>query len=107
TPEAMQTLLEYDWPGNVRQLANAISHAVVLCSEEMIGRRHLPRFLTEANGDAAPASLAENERRLLLRVLREAGWNKREAARRLQLSRSSLYSKIHRYGLANEQPGCK
>jgi DNA-binding NtrC family response regulator len=96
---AMQALMDYDWPGNVRQLENAINHAVIITQGETIRRRHLPRFLKESMEGPPSASLAENERRLILRVLQEANWNKHEAARRLQLTRSTLYSKIRRYGL--------
>ena len=98
--DAMQTLMDFDWPGNVRQLQNAVSHAVILAQGEDIRRRHLPRFLKEAGDEARPTSLAETERLLILRVLKEVGWNKHEAARRLRVSRSTLYSKIRRYGLS-------
>jgi len=97
--DAMQTLMDFDWPGNVRQLENAISHAVILAQGEDIRRRHLPRFLKETEEEAPPTSLAETERLLVLRVLKEVGWNKHEAARRLRVSRSTLYSKIRRYDL--------
>ena len=96
---AMQTLMDYDWPGNVRQLENAINHAVIIAQGDTIRRRHLPRFLKEASEQPHSTSLAENERRLILRVLQEANWNKHDAARRLQVTRSTLYSKIRRYGL--------
>jgi PAS domain S-box-containing protein len=96
---AMQALMDYDWPGNVRQLENAINHAVIITQGETIRRRHLPRFLKEGMDSPHATSLAENERRLILRVLQEANWNKHEAARRLQLTRSTLYSKIRRYDL--------
>jgi transcriptional regulator with PAS, ATPase and Fis domain len=96
---AMQALMDYDWPGNVRQLENAVSHAVIITQGEFIRRRHLPRFLRDAGEEATSTSLNENERRLILRVLQEANWNKHDAARRLQVSRSTLYSKIRRYGL--------
>ncbi len=96
---AMQALLDYDWPGNVRQLENAISHAVILAQGQVIKRRHLPQFLKHAAPDPPTTSLAENERRLILGVLQESNWNKHEAARQLQISRSTLYSKIRRYNL--------
>jgi len=100
SPDALEALMDFDWPGNVRQLENAISHAVILAQGEIIRRRHLPRFLKETTEEAAPMTLAETERRLIWRVLQEASWNKHEAARRLRVSRSTLYSKIRRYGLA-------
>lgn len=99
---ALQALMDYDWPGNVRQLENAVSHAVILAQEEIIRRQHLPRFLFHAHEPAPAASLLENEKRLILQVLRQTQWNKHEAARKLQVSRSTLYSKIQRYGLQPE-----
>jgi PAS domain S-box-containing protein len=105
-PEAMQMLLEYDWPGNVRQLENVVSHAVILARGEIIQREHLPHFLwsTEAV-EAVSTSIADHERRLVARVLQEANWNKHEAARRLGVTRSTLYSKIRRYDLRKEVAG--
>jgi PAS domain S-box-containing protein len=96
---AMQLLMDHDWPGNVRQLENAISHAVILAQDAVVERRHLPQFLKQAPAEPPSTSLAENERRLILSVLQEANWNKHEAARRLKISRSTLYSKIRRYSL--------
>ncbi len=95
----LQVLMDFDWPGNVRQLENAVSHAVIVCQADVIGRRHLPRFLKDKPEETASTSLAEQERRLILRVLKESNWNKHDAARRLKLSRSTLYSKIRRYNL--------
>jgi PAS domain S-box-containing protein len=95
----MQALMDYEWPGNVRQLENAISHAVIVSQGDIIRGRNLPGFLREAMGESGSTSLTENERSLILRILRESNWNKHDAARRLRVSRSTLYSKIRRYGL--------
>ena len=96
---AMQALLDHDWPGNVRQLENAISHAAILAQGAVAEGRHLPQFLKQVTQEPPSTSLAENERRLILAVLQECSWNKHEAARQLQISRSTLYSKIRRYNL--------
>jgi transcriptional regulator with PAS, ATPase and Fis domain len=96
---AMKELMRYEWPGNVRQLENAISHAVIMTKGSVITRKQLPRFLQETLEESTTTSLSENERRLILKVLEESNWNKHEAARRLKVSRSTLYSKIRRYGL--------
>ena len=96
---AMQALLDHDWPGNVRQLENAISHAVILAQGAVVEGRHLPQFLKQVTEEPPSTSLAENERRLILAILQECSWNKHEAARQLQISRSTLYSKIRRYNL--------
>jgi len=96
---AMQILMDYEWPGNIRQLENSISHAIILAQGQVIEEKHLPYFLKQAKIDSPATSLAENERRLIARVLKQSNWNKHEAARCLNVSRSTLYSKIRRYGL--------
>jgi len=99
SPSAMQILMDHEWPGNVRQLENAISYAVILTQGNVIELRHLPQFLKLSASEPSSTSLADNEQRLILGVLQESKWNKHEAARRLEISRSTLYSKIRRYGL--------
>ena len=96
---AIQILMDHEWPGNVRQLENAVSHAVILTQGQFIERKHLPQFLKLSVPEHSTTCLAENERRLILDVLQESDWNKHEAARRLKISRSTLYSKIRRHGL--------
>jgi DNA-binding NtrC family response regulator len=97
SPDAMQVLMDYEWPGNVRQLENTVSHAVILTQSKFIERRHLPKFLKQSVPEPSSTSLAENERRLILNVLQETNWNIFKAARRLKISRSTLYSKIRRH----------
>jgi transcriptional regulator with GAF, ATPase, and Fis domain len=99
----MPLLINFEWPGNVRQLENAIRHAVIVAQGNVINKSHLPQFLMENSRETGTHSLAENERRLILHVLHECNWNKHEAARCLQVSRSTLYSKIRRYGIYKEE----
>ncbi|MBW2539543.1 MAG: sigma-54-dependent Fis family transcriptional regulator, partial [Deltaproteobacteria bacterium] len=103
TPEIMQIIMNYDWPGNIRQLENAIHHAVVLSQGDSVKRNDLPDFLNQTSDTAISNSLVENESRLILRVLKACRWNKPETARRLEISRSTLYSKIHRHNLYKEE----
>lgn len=101
-PDAMKLLLEYDWPGNVRQLENAISHAVVLVQpEETITASHLPSFLRSHKVNEDQISLYEHEKMLIKKALQECKGNKHEAAKKLCISRSTLYSKLRKYGLAS------
>jgi transcriptional regulator with GAF, ATPase, and Fis domain len=102
SPDAMQILLDYEWPGNIRQLENSISHSVILAQDQIIEKMHLPYFLKQAKVALPATSLAENERRLIADVLKKSNWNKHKAARRLDISRSTLYSKLRRYGLKKE-----
>jgi PAS domain S-box-containing protein len=103
TLEIMQILINYDWPGNIRQLENAIHHAVILTQGDSIEKKELPAFLTQQSPHSITDSLVENERRLILRILQECEWNKHETARRLMINRSTLYSKINKYNLFSNE----
>ncbi len=98
--EAMRCLLDYSWPGNVRELENSIEHATVLAKGNYIEISDLPTVLLEAaakNPAESNRTIVENERKLLLEVLGECNWNKKAAAHRLGISRSTLYDKIKKY----------
>ena len=100
--EVMKRFLDYDWPGNVRELENSIEHAVVLSKGSRIELRHLPSVLgrsrQELNSELLSSrSLFEHEKSLLLEVMEECDWNKSQAARRLGISRSTLYDKLKKY----------
>jgi len=102
--EAMRRLLDYFWPGNVRELENSIEHAVVLAKGKYVEVSDLPAFLMDADPQSpkdSPGTILENERKLLVDVLEQCGWNKKEAAVRLGISRSTLYAKMKKYDIAN------
>ncbi len=98
--EAMRRLLDYHWPGNVRELENSIEHAVVLAKGLKIAITHLPSALWSAEPSVDTGShgtIIENEKKLLLDVLDECNWNKKQSAIRLGISRSTLYGKLKKY----------
>jgi two-component system response regulator HydG len=100
--EAMRMLLNYSWPGNVRELENCIEHAVVLAHGKRIEATDLPEALDqdtvcEITGVSGTGTITETETRLLKEVLDECDWNKKEAARRLGISRNTLYRKLKKY----------
>lgn len=104
TTEAMRFLLAHPWPGNVRELENSIEHAVALAKDVHIEPGDLPAVIRSSYaesvlGNEKPPTIAEHESELLKRVLDECGWNKKEAARRLGISRNTLYNKIRKYGI--------
>lgn len=105
--DSLQILTSYEWPGNVRQLVHALERALVVGTADEVMPEDLPPELTggaaEQGLDADTDSLADNERKLVERVLRDAGWNIHEASRRLGISRPTLYSKIKRYGIEREE----
>jgi len=98
--EAMRRLLDYSWPGNVRELENSIEHAVVLAKGHRIEVSDLPPALHYPSSPAKTGSqgtILENEAKLLKEALDECGWNKKQAARRLGISRNTLYRKLRKY----------
>ncbi len=105
---AMRILLQYDWPGNVRELANVIGRAVLLETTGVVQAGSLPRRLCEAvesgtesalEAVRGPRSLAAIEREALVNALAVSGNNVTEAARSLEINRSTLYRKLKKHGL--------
>jgi transcriptional regulator with GAF, ATPase, and Fis domain len=101
--EAMRLLLDYSWPGNVRELENTVEHAVVLAKGNQVEAWDLPSALRLTSAPPSKA-LMDQEMRLLLEILEECGWNKKMAAKRLGVSRSTIYSMIRRHNLSRPKP---
>lgn len=117
TPEAMDALLRYDWPGNVRKLRNVVENCVVMTSGPKIGLRNIPSEVRDAsNGGGTLASskfippkgskynLHETEHRLILQALEETGGNVTQAAKKLGISRRTLHRKINELKQDEETP---
>ena len=101
--EAMKLLVNYRWPGNVRELENIIEHSFILAKDEYITEQNFPpniRFNVDSiDKEKKISSFQENERRFLTKVLEEYQWNKSQAAKKLNISRSTLYAKLKKYNL--------
>jgi DNA-binding NtrC family response regulator len=97
SPEATAQLTAYHWPGNVRELQHAIEHAFVVCRQAEIGVSHLPRELQDVPATLVPS--LEGEAARIVDALEKAGGNKARAARRLGISRRTIYRKIEEYGI--------
>ena len=115
-PPAMRTLVRYDWPKNVAELEDAIEHGVAFGQQEVVGVEDLPDPVVKGARSARSArsqsritslkaSLRGPERKLIRRALTQMGGNKRATARKLGISRSTLYKKIDRHGLDDEAGG--
>lgn len=101
-PAAMQALERYEWPGNIRQLINALDRAKIMSDDHVIYARHLPREVTEAAKRVAPAATATDalssiERAHILDVLKREHGNKARTARALGVNRRSLYRLLEKY----------
>jgi DNA-binding NtrC family response regulator len=101
-------LRAHPWPGNVRQLRNAVERAVVMCEGEVLHAQHLPPDVRNpeapagASGAEEPlVTLEEMERRMIRRALRETANNLTTAAERLGIHRNTLRRKIAEYGLGD------
>ena len=115
--EAIRRLIEYNWPGNVRELENVIERAVVLSRGQIITSRELPFGEHDAGegeegeggeekGDSSffKKSVAQFEKDLIMKALRDANGNRSKAAEMLGIYRRLLYAKIKEYGLEGYPP---
>ena len=113
SPTAMDRLARYVWPGNVRELENAVERAVVLCNGNYITERELPPSVASSFGDTdlheggaakmAGLPLEEIEREAIIQTLQKTAGNKTEAAKLLNITRTTLNNKIKKYKI-NQEP---
>ncbi len=114
--EARDLLLAHSWPGNIRELQNAIERALILAQDELIAAEHLALVARRPRDEGVPATapavaapptetaistliIAEQEKRLIVEALRRTGGNKTRAAAALGLSPTQLLRRIRRFGL--------
>ncbi|MFI5297997.1 MAG: sigma-54-dependent transcriptional regulator [Polyangiales bacterium] len=105
-PETAEKLLQYDWPGNIRELENCIERVVTLARGDCVVLDDLPEnirsfrresFVVSADDPGEILTLVELERRYVLRVLKLLGDNKTRAARSLGVDRRTLHRKLRRF----------
>lgn len=101
---AFDKLLEYEWPGNIRELENVIEHCFVLCTGEIIQVECMPKRLREQS-NVNPAekpkvkNIREAERELILSVLEKNNNNRTATSKELNIDPSTLWRKMKRYGI--------
>jgi len=106
SPEVLSLLMEYDYPGNIREIENIIEHAFVLCRSAMIGVEHLPDYLRpklQQPGGFAAKTLDELEALHISQALKRNEFNRRATADELGIDKTTLWRKIKKYGI--EIPG--
>ncbi|MCU0287578.1 MAG: sigma 54-interacting transcriptional regulator [Acidobacteria bacterium] len=115
SPGTMEILLNYHYPGNVRELRNIIEYAFIFCSNNEIQSKHLPKYLFAEDHDrqriasdnnkknrewelleSIPGQMDE-EKAQILAALKKSRWNKQKAAQSLNINRSTLWRKIKKY----------
>jgi len=106
--KVMEILLNYHYPGNVRELENILEHALIICQEETIQPRHLPEYLQDRRTTRkSPARRSfrrlivsdDEERDKIISVLQQHKGHRAETARALGMDRTTLWRKIKRYGI--------
>ena len=101
--DALDVLVHHKWPGNIRELRNVLERIVILAEgADEIRAHHLPSGMRRGESLPEPGealTLAEVERRHILRILEANGGNRSRSARVLGISRATLYEKLDRYGL--------
>jgi len=109
---ALKAFMDYAWPGNIRELANAIEHAFVLCSGRQIDLSDLPIEIREPkimsktveqestfDNKKSSQQLSPLTREKLIELLHDSGWNKAEVARRVKLSRASIWKYMKKWDI--------
>jgi two-component system response regulator HydG len=104
TDAAITALTGYRWPGNVRELENVILQAVVLTKSQLIEVSDLPKRILQPGSELAPTvtladQLGEPEKQILINALRQNGGNIKRTAAQLDISRTTLYAKLRKYGV--------
>ena len=102
--EVIELLVNYDFPGNVRELENIIEHAFVMCQNETIKTNHLPNEIYQSQAldsayNNAVLPLEKSECHTIMETLERHKGNKIEAAKELKLHRTTLWRKMKKYGL--------
>ncbi len=114
--DTVRALMAYDWPGNIRQLENAVEHAVAMAGQELVvpasglpedlrlpgPASMVPSVSIPDEGISFTSVVSQLERELILRVMEKTRGNKRQAARLLNLSRTTFIDKLQRLNLENE-----
>lgn len=117
SPEVMQELLRYDWPGNIRELRNVVERLVVFATDGVIKKEYLPfnakpvsfdnsmmitsNVLKESDGTilTLQEEMDQHEKKVIERALNIVNGNKLECAKQLGITRATLYNRLKRLGL--------
>ncbi len=106
--DAMEVLLNYEYPGNVREMENILEHALIICQGDVIEKKHLPLFLqmgvlsrAEMRTSASHGSdvLRSDERTKILAALKRNDWHRSKTAKDLNMERTTLWRKMKKHKL--------
>ena len=105
--DVQRLFLTYEWPGNIRELENAIEHAVILADHSIITIEDLPLEIRDFNSGSIKKSSGNsklnNEEKIIRDALEKCNWKKARAARLLGLSRKTIHRKVKKYDIKKEE----
>ena len=97
---------KYHWPGNIRELKNTMNYAATMATASDIRIEDLPAaFIDMEKKEGEYNIMEETEKMLILKMLKQSDYNKRKAARLLEISRKTLYNKLKKYGISLTETG--
>ncbi len=104
---AFDILMDYNWPGNIRELENVIEHCFVLCDSDVIQIEHLPKRLREGNFHSTTESISNNfnhfkdaERNIIINTLKKHNGNRSKTAEELNIHPTTLWRKMQKFGIS-------
>ena len=115
SPQALEILMNYQWPGNIRELENVIERAIILSNGPLITPVDFPESLyntqkleanngeSDSNNRRLKEALKDPEKDLIIKALDTVGWNRNKAAQQLGINRTTLYKKMQKFGLLNNK----
>jgi len=102
SPDVLGILMNYDYPGNIRELQNIIEHAFVLCPSGILLKKHLPFVFQEKKSEPSTdlaCSVAQFETEVIIKVLKKNNWSRLKTAKELGIHKTTLFKKIKKYGI--------
>jgi len=118
SPEAMDAMLDHDWPGNIRELENAIKRLTILCDEQVVSFDDLPEHIQQESRSIQPGeedileegltldeAVKDYEKRIILEAQEKSNWVKTRAAKLLHINRTTLVEKIKKQKLNEAASG--
>lgn len=111
SPELNKIFMSYDWPGNIRELENALEGAVIMAKTEVLQKWDLPNLskftssapVKVAEGASLKRGLEDPEKEMILSVLDKHQWNRNRAAEALGINRTTLYNKMKKYNIFEKE----
>ena len=109
SPVAEEALLQYDYPGNIRELENILEYSTIICKNNQIEPRHFPPYLLREKeqtprgleAEIPATDLGQMEKEELLQALKASRWNRQAAAATLGISRTTLWRRLRKYHIAS------